>query len=71
MADRCFACGRQLSKVTAPQKADTRDAQIVLVGSDCFKHISAAGDAGWQPPKGGPRLYPMPSRIPGTRNFAA
>lgn len=37
--------------------ADTRDAQIVFVGSECFKIIEKAGEAGYQPPKGGPKLY--------------
>lgn len=36
---------------------DTRDDQLVFVGSECFKQIT---EAGWQPPKGGPRLYPLP-----------
>lgn len=56
----CYACGRKLGKKT-PKAADTRDAQWVYVGSECSKKIEAAGDAGWQPPKGGPRLYPMPT----------
>jgi hypothetical protein len=51
----CFACGRKLGK--SPRTADTRDDQIVAVGIECHEHIVAAGEAGWQPPKGGPKLY--------------
>lgn len=55
MTDRCFACDRRLGR--NPALIDTRDGQTAFVGSECFKLIRAAGDAGWQPPKGGPRLY--------------
>lgn len=54
--ERCFACGRKLRRVFL---ADTRDAQIVLVGPECIKHVNDSGEAGYQPPKGGPRLYPV------------
>lgn len=57
MSDRCFACDRKLSRSYA--LVDTRDDQVVYVGSECFKLIAAAGDNGYQPPKGGPRLYPI------------
>jgi hypothetical protein len=30
---------------------DTRDAQIVSVGNECFNHIVAAGEKGWRHPK--------------------
>lgn len=53
--ERCFACDRKLGKNA--KLVDTRDAQTTLVGRECHKHVSAAGEAGWQPPKGGPRLY--------------
>ena len=55
---RCFACDRKLGR--NPCLADTRDAQIVYVGTECYKLIKAAGEAGYQPPKGGPRLYRIP-----------
>ena len=55
--EKCFACGRRLGKY--PLLVDTRDAQTVYVGSECGKLIVAAGDAGYQPPTGGPRLYPI------------
>lgn len=56
--ERCFACGRTLG--AKPMLVDTRDGQTVYVGRECAKLVVAAGDAGYQPPKGGPRLYPMP-----------
>lgn len=52
---KCFACDRKLGK--NPKVADTRDDQWVYVGRECYKHILAAGSVGWQPPKGGPRLF--------------
>ena len=57
MDERCFACGKKLGK--KPALADTRDEQIVYVGRECAKKIAQAGDAGWQPPDGGLRLYPV------------
>ncbi len=56
--DKCFACDRRLG--ANPKLVDTRDAQTVYVGSECFKKIEAAGANGWQPPKGGPRLFLIP-----------
>lgn len=67
---RCFACDRKLGR--NPAVADTRDDQLVLVGSECAKKIYAKnlphGEEGWQPPKGGPKLYPLP-RQPWTREL--
>lgn len=54
-AAKCFACDRALGK--DPRLADTRDDQIVYVGRDCLRKIAAAGEDGYQPPTGGPRLY--------------
>lgn len=51
----CFACDRKLGK--NPKMADTRDGQTVFVGTECFKLIEQAGDEGYQPPTGGPRLW--------------
>jgi hypothetical protein len=61
--DRCFACGRRLGERT-PRSADTRDGQWVYVGSECAKYIEAAGEDGWQPPRGGPRLFRMGLETP-------
>jgi hypothetical protein len=59
---RCFACNRKLGKT--PRMVDTHEDQLVQVGSECVKLIEAAGEAGYQPPKGGPRLYLLtPERI--------
>lgn len=55
MDERCFACGRKLGK--NPALIDTRDGQTAFVGSECYKFIARAGEIGWQPPRGGPRLY--------------
>ena len=52
---RCFACDRPLGET--PALVDTRDAQLVHVGRECYEMVAAAGEAGYQPPKGGPRLY--------------
>lgn len=53
--DRCFACSKRLGKT--PKLIGCKDDQTAFVGSECFKCIAAAGEQGWQPPKGGPRLY--------------
>jgi hypothetical protein len=51
MNDKCYACDRPLGK--NPLLVDTRDGH---------SRVKAAGDVGYQPPKGGPRLYPMPDQ---------
>ena len=51
----CFACGRKLGK--NPKRIGCQDDQTADVGTDCFRLIQAAGANGYQPPKGGPRLY--------------
>lgn len=53
--NRCFACDKKLGK--NPRLVDTRDSQLVYVGSDCYKRIEKSGNDGYQPPKGGPKLY--------------
>jgi hypothetical protein len=54
--ERCFACGRVIhSRPT--RRADTRDGQVVFVGPECARRIDDAGDVGYQPPLGGPRLW--------------
>lgn len=59
MSGKCFACDRALGKF--PHLVDTRDQQLVYVGRECYHLICYAGDVGYQPPKGGPRLYPLPN----------
>ena len=65
--EKCFACDRPLYQHGHRLRVDTRDSQIVFVGRGCFEKIKAAGDAGYQPPLGGPRLYPMPIKPTGER----
>ncbi len=50
---KCFACDKKLGK--NPNLVDTRDSQLVYVGSECYKKISKK--TGYQPLNGGPRLY--------------
>ncbi len=53
--EKCFACGRKTGK--SPELVDTRDGQLVYIGSECFKLVQTAGEEGYQPPLGGPRLW--------------
>jgi hypothetical protein len=53
--NKCYACGKKLGK--NPALVDTRDEQLVYVGRECLKLIKQAGEQGYQPPQGGPRLY--------------
>lgn len=53
--EKCFACGRPLGR--SPALVDTRDGQKVFVGRSCARLIDKAGDAGYDPPQGGPTLY--------------
>lgn len=57
MSGRCFACGKKLGR--RPMLVTCSDEQDVFVGSECGKMIVAAKADGWQPPKGGPRLYAL------------
>lgn len=52
---KCFACGKALELIRL--RVDTRDDQIVFVGPDCFRKVQSAGESGYQPPLGGPRLW--------------
>ena len=54
--DYCFACDK-LILVPNPKQAWTADPQMQHVGANCFAKIKAGGTDGWQPPKGGPRLF--------------
>lgn len=57
LPDKCFACGRWLGLNYA--LVDTRDGQLACVGRVCLRHVLAGGAGGWQPPLGGPRLFPL------------
>lgn len=55
MEHKCFACEKPLKE--GGFIAWTRDGQQVEVGSECNKRINGMQQHGYQPPKGGPRLY--------------
>lgn len=61
--DKCYACGKQLTAKYLEESsnciADTKDAQLVYVGKECMRKIMASGSKGYQPPKGGPRLFQL------------
>lgn len=61
MTDRCFACSRKLPKAGAHVVACIDD-QTVYLGPECFKHVKRSGIEGYQPPKGGPRLYTIEAK---------
>lgn len=59
MMAQCFACGKLLKR---QRLAACLDEQTVEVGPDCFKKIAAAGRDGFQPPRGGPRLFTLEAK---------
>jgi len=57
MTERCFACGRLLREL-ANMVITEDNAQTVSVGRDCYAKVRALDRCGgYQPPKGGPRLF--------------
>lgn len=60
--EKCFACGKKLGE--DPTLVDTRDGQTAYIGSECAKFVSQAGESGYQPPRGGPKLYPLKNSSP-------
>ena len=55
---RCFACNRVIDLPKPAKVVVTSDgAQLVYVGPDCYKLVVQAGATGYQPPRGGPRLF--------------
>lgn len=52
--DRCFACNRVLK---SPKEVWTSDPQMQWIGPECYRKVVAAGEQGYQPPTGGPRLF--------------
>jgi hypothetical protein len=52
---KCFACGKSIRSTA--HEIGTRDGQTAYVGPECFKLIVRSGETGYQPPKGGPRLF--------------
>ena len=59
MENKCYACGRGFTADENRVLVDTHEDQAVFVGRECYHHIVASGENGWQPPKGGPRLWTM------------
>jgi hypothetical protein len=53
---RCYACDKHLGR-SRPNEVYTSDGQMQWVGSICYTVIKKAGLSGYQPPKGGPRLF--------------
>ena len=54
---KCFACGKKTRENDIHGEAVTGDGQKVYVGPICFLSILKSKGAGYQPPKGGPKLY--------------
>jgi len=57
---RCFACGRRLVRprpVYLTDRLADGGSYVVQVGPECFGLARQAGAAGFQPPRGGPRIY--------------
>lgn len=55
---KCFACNKKLGK--NPYLVDTRDDQLVNVGTECHKKILKVGDNGYKPKESYVKLYPLP-----------
>jgi uncharacterized protein (DUF169 family) len=53
--ETCYACGKKMRGRS--NDVVTSDNQAQCVGSDCLKHIRRGGAEGFQPKRGGPRLY--------------
>ena len=58
--ERCFACDREMT--ASPKVVWTSDDSRVYVGPDCFYRTLESREAGYQPPKGGPRLFALQFR---------
>lgn len=56
---KCFACDRPFRTAAVRALASTSDGQTVYVGPECYRHVIACEADGYQPPKGGPRLYEL------------
>jgi hypothetical protein len=53
--ERCFVCDKPMRST---HRVVTEDgAQHPFVGPECYRHIRKCGDSGYQPSRGGPRLF--------------
>lgn len=57
----CYACDKPL--MMNAYEALTIDNQLIWVGADCARKIAKANKEGWQPPKGGPKLFDPSRRV--------
>lgn len=53
---KCFACDRPV-RAGGAYTAHALDEQTVTVGPECWRKVGFAGTIGYQPPRGGPRLF--------------
>lgn len=58
---RCYACDAVLKPgkpgTTLGYFVRTEDSQLHVVGRECYDWIVKGAETGYQPPKGGPRLF--------------
>lgn len=52
---RCYACDRPIRGNRHP--TFTSDGQTQHIGIECARRVYKSRSEGYQPPKGGPRLY--------------
>lgn len=57
MARKCFACDRVMRGHSFYLAVTHDNQQLLQVGGECWKKIWAAGKDGYQPARGGPRLF--------------
>ena len=62
MTQKCYACDRPFrqnswGRFPFHPTVLTIDGQRQTVGYDCWRRVLGAGINGYQPPRGGPRIY--------------
>ena len=60
--EKCYACGKRFrlnsyNVIPYHPYVLTFDGQKQFVGSDCYRRIQESESKGYQPPRGGPRLW--------------
>lgn len=53
--ERCYLCERPI--YTTVHKVYTSDGQTQFAGEECYRMVRDSGLDGYQPPKGGPRVW--------------